>query len=191
MTGQSVPAKIVDAIKNEDGETLRGLFSDNPDHIEFYTPVGSQTWLGYAAQTGKLEAVKILLDIGFDINVGDKRENVKPICSAARGHYDVVKFLIEKGADLDVSLSVRNPLFSAIIGRSPEIVKLLLEAGIDSSVIYNSDTMKNMDAVAFALMRGETESAKIIAAWNTDGSEEQVAKYLRDADKVAKLNAGC
>jgi ankyrin repeat protein len=189
MPEKTVPAKIIDAIKAEDGDVIRSLFEENPDQIEFYTPFSAQTWLGYAAQIGNIESIKTLIDIGLDINTGDKREDVKPICSASHEHYNTVKFLLEKGAVLDVSLSVRNPLFAAIVGRSPEIVKLLLEAGIDSKIIYNSNTMKGMDAGAFALMRGETELAKILATWNTDGSEEAISKYIQNADKVAELNA--
>ena len=47
-----------------------------------------------------------------------------------------------------------NPLFARIVGRSPEVAYLLLERGIDTRVRYNTETMKNMDAVAFAMMWG-------------------------------------
>ncbi|MCU7804202.1 MAG: ankyrin repeat domain-containing protein [Candidatus Thiodiazotropha sp. (ex Lucinoma borealis)] len=92
-----------------------------------------------------LETTIALVKLGLDVNAGDKRENVRPICSAASGgYYDVVQYLLNNGAELDVSVSVCNPLFSAIVDRSPDIVKLLLEAGIGSGVRYNSDTMNKL-----------------------------------------------
>lgn len=190
MSEKHIVARIADAIDGNSSSDVLKLLEDNPEQIRFYTPFGRQTWLGYAAQIGKLDVVKALINAGFDLNTGDKRDNIKPICSAAANdHCDVVAFLLEAGADMDVSLSVRNPLFAAIVGRSPEIVRLLLRAGIDSKIRYNSKTMKNMDAVAFALMRGEVECAQIIALWNANGDGSVAKDALIEADRIAEENA--
>lgn len=190
MTHKSVAVQIIEAIKDEDGELLKRLFKENPEQIKFYTPFGGQTWLGYASQIGKLKSVKLLVEIGIDVNIGGKIDNIKPVCSAAaRGHLEVVEYLISCGADLDVDLSVKNPLFAAIIGRSTEVVNLLLVSGIDSTVSYNSKTMRDMDAVAFALMNGEVECARIIALWNFKGDVEVAEAYLKEADQIAEINA--
>ena len=181
---------IIDAIKENKRDLIVKLITENPDQVDFYTPFGGQTWLGYAAQIGNLDAVVALVDAGLDVNLGDKYDDSKPLCSAAsNNHYDVAEYLLSVGALMDVSLSVRNPLFAAIVGRSPKIVSLLLREGIDSKVRYNSETMKDMDAVAFALMRGEVECAQMIALWNANG-DEQIAKVAIDeANKVAEENA--
>jgi len=168
----------------------RELFSKNPDQLSFYTPFGGHTWLGYAAQIGKLDAVKTLVKLGLGINVGDKRNNALPVSVAASsGHVEVVDFFLKNGTDLDVSSAINNALFSAVIGRSTEIVEKLLDAGIDSKVRYNTSTMKNMDAIAFALMRGEKECARIIALRNTNGDEEQAVSTLAAAYEIADKNA--
>ncbi|MCP4467660.1 MAG: ankyrin repeat domain-containing protein [Halieaceae bacterium] len=187
---QSIPAQIVNAIKVENCELIIRLFKENLEQVNFYTPFGGHTWLGYAAQIGKLESVKTLVNIGISINTGDKRDNVLPICCAAgNGHVHIVEYFLDVGTDLDVSESIRNALFSAIIGRSVEIVKKLLNAGIDSKVSYDSKTMKSMDATAFALMRGEQECALAIALWNTNGNEEAAKLELSRAHEVAEKNA--
>lgn len=98
--------------------------------------------------------------------------------------------MLNQGAELDTQTSVRNPLFSAAIGRSPAIVKLLLKAGIDYSVRYNSETLGNMDAIAFSLLRGEKVCAHIIASWDTGNDEVKARSLLRKADEVANQNAG-
>lgn len=189
MSSDSVPKQIVDAIKGQHGDVIRSLLQAYPDEMVRHTPFGSQTWLGYAAQIGKVISAEALIDAGIDVNAGDKRDNRKPICSAAAsGHYDMVSYLIRKGAELDTSLSVRNPLFAAIVGRSSQTVRMLLSAGIDSTVRYNSDTMKDMDAVAFAVMRGETECAQIIALWNAKGNDLLAKQALEDAHRITRMN---
>lgn len=159
--------EVINAIEAEDCETITCLIKTNPDQKQAYTFLAGATHIGYAACEGKLTALKCLVDLGLDINAGARDYGHKPICNAAdENNVDVVKYLLDQGAELDVDLSVKNPLFAAIVGRSPEIVQLLLEHGIDSTVIYNSDTMTNMNAEAFARMRGESGFADIIAAWN-------------------------
>ena len=189
MTEKTIPRQIVDAIQAQDCDLIQRLLSENPDQVNWKTPFGSQTWLGYAAQIGKLDSARALVGAGICVNSGDGRDDRKPICSAAaNGHYELVSYLISNGSDLDVSLSVRNPLFAAILGRSERIVRLLLEAGIESKTRYNSQTMKNMDAVAFALMQGELECAKTIALWNSEGNSSLAETALKEADNIAEIN---
>lgn len=187
---KSLPARIIEAIKTEDVDALRTLLKNSPEQLAWNTPFAGQTWLGYAASNGKIKSIALLLEVGADINQGDHRENVKPICPAAcNNQVEAVELLLKRGAALDTETSVQNPLFSAVVGRSPDIVRLLLEAGIDYSVRYNSNTMQNMDAIAFALMRGEKECARIIASWAAGNEEIKFKTILAEADEIAELNA--
>lgn len=61
----------------------------------------------------------------------------------------------------------------------------LLDHGIDSLVAYESPTMKSMDAVAFALERGESRIAEAIAKRDSPANLE---RRLREAGRVAALN---
>ena len=186
----SLSVHIIDAIKSDDIEQLKTLLTDNPDQLRCNTFFIGQTWLGYAASIGKLEAMKLLVALGADINQGDHRENVKPICAAASNdQVESVEFLLKNGSILDTETSVQNPLFAAVVGRSPEVTKLLLEAGIDSTVRYNTKTMKNMDAMAFALMQGEKSCAEIIANWIADSDKTKFCSLLKEADEIAEHNA--
>ena len=89
---------------------------------------------------------------------------------------------------MDTSVSVRNPLFAAIVGQSPEIVQLLLDRGIDAAVRYNSDTMKDMDATAFALWRGKKVLAHIIAFHLAKRNEVEAQALLKHASEVVARN---
>lgn len=190
MESKSLPVRIIEAINNEDVDTLRTLLDDHPDQLTWNTPFVGQTWLGYAASNGKLKSVRLLVSLGADVNQGDHRENVKPICAAAcNDQLEAVAYLLENGAVLDTETSVQNALFSAVVGRSPRITQRLLEAGIDSTVRYTSRTMKDMDAIAFALMRGERKCAELIANWNAKGDQTASSLLLEEADEIAEANA--
>ncbi|MBQ0929752.1 ankyrin repeat domain-containing protein [Ideonella alba] len=182
--------QVLDAIKQGDLRTLEELVRMNPDQLHFKTPFGFQTWLGYAAGNARLEVVQALLSLGFDANEGTPSDGIKPLSKACEeGRLDNANLLLDAGTVLETATSVQNPLFAAIVGRSPEVVKLLLERGIDATVRYNSKTMKNMDAVAFALMRGEAECARVVALWNAKGDEIAAKQALEEGSHIAKENA--
>ncbi|MGH6614413.1 hypothetical protein [Sphingomonas sp.] len=56
---------------------------------------------------------------------------------------------------------------------------------MDTMVAYNSPRMKQMDAVAFALERGEREIAQTIAQWDSPADAE---RRLDEAGRIAALN---
>ena len=75
----------------------------------------------------------------------------------------MVKYLLSCGAEMDVSEPERNPLFGAIYGGHADIAKLLIESGIDTRVKYTGESMKNMDALAFAHERGQKDIAALLS----------------------------
>lgn len=127
------------------------LIGNDTSRLRMETPFG--TWLHVASAHGKLDIVRWLVSQGLDVNsiggMGDRR----PIDeAAAAGHLEVVRFLIDSGAVLDVENSTRNPLFSTIVGGLSEshnaVAVLLVEAGIDTTKRYPN--LNNMDALEYA-----------------------------------------
>jgi ankyrin repeat protein len=177
------------AIRSHDLLAVKKLFVDHPDHIDAYTPFAGGTWLHFAAGHDSVEIVAHLIDLGMNVNEGDMREGRTPLVDAcAAGNFDIAKYLLDHGAQLDVSASVRNPLFAAIAEGSIAIVKLLLNHGIDASVRYDSDTMKNMDAVAFAMMWGQRDIAHVIALGNAGGDEAAAQAAMAEGLRIAQEN---
>jgi ankyrin repeat protein len=131
---------------------------------------------------------------GLDVNQGCKKENVMPICRAAGyGHYEVVQYLIDCGADLSISTSVENPLFWAVTdwknAVDTQIVKALLIAGIDTTAKYSykskTKNKKDLDAMAKAFLYGTPVKAGVIAAWNAKESNIEVDAILNEAMNTA------
>ncbi|MEK4628219.1 suppressor of fused domain protein [Solibacillus sp. FSL R7-0682] len=153
--------EIRTAIKQNNVERVVELIGSDMELMNMVTTFG--TWLHVAATHGKLEIVKRLIDLGADINkrggvFGGGAINV----AASEGHIDIVRCLLSNGAEIDVSEPERNPLFAAIRGGHIDIVKLLIENGIDIHVTYTGESMKNMDALAFAHERGQKEIANLL-----------------------------
>lgn len=188
-TDAEVLKKISAAFRAKDFELVKLLFAEHPEQVEAYTPFAGDTWLHYAARDGALEIVEYLLGLGMNIDEGCMREGRTALVSAGYGsHYDVAKYLLDHGAVMDVSASIRNPMFGAIVGGSLEIARLLIDRGIDTSVRYNSLTMKNMDAIAFAWMEGEREIARMIAEKHAGGDAAKIEALLAEADAIAHAN---
>ncbi|MGD7007018.1 ankyrin repeat domain-containing protein [Metabacillus sp. 84] len=149
------------AIKIGQLDTLRGLLEKEPEMLTWMTPFG--TWLHVAAAHGHLEIVEYLINAGLDINAQGGTFSTNALERAsAKGHLDIADYLISKNVEIDISEPDRNPLFAAIYGGHLEIVKLLVENNINISIKYTGETMKDMDAYAFAIERGQTEIAEYL-----------------------------
>ncbi len=106
-----------------------------------------------------------MISKGSDVNAFSELVEVRPIDrAAAKGCVEMVKLLINSGASLDVSESVRNPLLAVIVGDRSEssitVAKLLIESGLDIDVVYPN--LGNEDAVDRALLWGRSDIADLI-----------------------------
>jgi hypothetical protein len=74
------------------------------------------------------------------ISAGDWRNETPLHYAAERGFNEIVKMLIEHGADINVQTSVthRTPLHYAVRGNRVEVTRLLLEGGADKSIVDNN-----------------------------------------------------
>lgn len=182
-TRQTPPSSLLGdvgrALENRDLQEAKRLLSANPQQVVQMTPFG--TWLHYISGTGNLELVAHLVGLGLDVNAPDHRDGRLPIDAAAsNGHVDVVRYLLDHGSLLDTSSETRNPLFGAIMGRSIEVVRLLLERGIDATVKYGPQT-----ATAFALWQGQREIASVIAHHIAGGDAAMAQTILHEEGRTA------
>ena len=86
-----------------------------------------------AAQTGDLEAIKTALDAGIDVNAKTRYSATALSFAAEKGHLDIVKLLIEKGADPNVqdTFYKATPLTWANMKKHEEIAAYLKEHGAE------------------------------------------------------------
>ncbi|SFK11673.1 ankyrin repeat domain-containing protein, partial [Bacillus sp. 71mf] len=107
--------------------------------------------------------IEYLINAGIDIHAQGGTFSTNALERAAtKGHLDIVEYLVNHDIEIDTSEPDRNPLFAAIYGGHFEIIKLLVENNIDISIKYSGDNMRDMDAYAFAVERGQAEIAEYL-----------------------------
>lgn len=112
---------------------VRSLLKANPDLANAFAPDGF-TPLGLAAFFGHVEAVKVLLDGGAQVNASSRNAlKAVPLRSAAvAGHLDIARLLIARGADVNAKgEGGQTPLHEVAGGGRIEFARLLLDHGAD------------------------------------------------------------
>lgn len=184
-TDNQIAQEIRTAIKHGDLGHVKSLLGADAARANMMTPFG--TWLHVAASFGKLEIVECLVDAGADLNRNGGILRGAAIKEAAsKGHTEIVKYLLARGAKPDVSAMDKNPLFGAIYGGHIEVVKVLIASGIDVSVKYHSRNRNDWDAVAYTKERGQLEIAALL-----EGNPESPAKeskVKRDPARQTSVN---
>lgn len=116
--------------------------------------------LATAARDGNLEMVKLLIESGIHVDEWNTMGNETPLMKAAyHNHMDVVKYLLNKGADIKARDSRKNTaLLHAAWSGNTEIVKYLLENGAE----INERNYLNWNALMQACIEGHFETAKVL-----------------------------
>ncbi len=128
-------SKLINAVKVGDSASVRQMLAAGADANS--RDKESSTLLMLAAHAGDLPMVKILIEHGADLNAYDER-GWSPLIKAVynhelkRGFADVVKALIEAGANIEVAIGygVRPLMLAAGYGETV-VVAVLLKAGAD------------------------------------------------------------
>ena len=153
--------KMREAILSGNLKLVKELISTHEGLLDTMTVFGS--WLHVASTYGQIGIVKYLIDKGLDINIIGGILKCQPIRSAAgEGHLEIVRYLYDNGAILDVSEPNRNPLFSAIYNNHFDVAKFLIDNGIDITVGYDIGSLKNADACEYARQFGRNEIRKYL-----------------------------
>jgi len=104
-------------------------------------------WL--SAKKGDIESIKQHIAFGTDLNSkGSSRDETALIIAACQGHYEVVKLLVNEGADLNIQNDEGvTAQFCAVFFGQLEIVQILSDEGADPNII-NSLDLTAMDLVS-------------------------------------------
>lgn len=177
------------AITDGDLETVKRMMKESPELLNEMTLFG--TWLHRAATNGKLEIAQYFIDAGIDVNASGGLGDSSVICCAiVTGKIDMVKLLVKNNAVFDVSTKDRNPLFTAISNRKFEIVKYLIEQGIDLTASYKINNVKQ-DAYIYSKRNGSEEITNYIAQKmkekNIPVNEEKEEKRFFDKNHKGNL----
>jgi ankyrin repeat protein len=152
---------LFQAIRNGDTAFLRAHLTKT--ELEARDSRGA-TPVMHAAAFGNLDALKLLLDAGADVNARNNFD-ATALLWAARDP-DKAKLLIERGADVNVRSKLgRTPLMVAALRKGGSaIVALMLAKGAD---VYAKDS-RDTTALGLAASVGDAETMRLLLAKGAD-----------------------
>jgi len=123
-------------------------------YIEGMSNNSTVNWFKYAKE-GNLDGIKDLLEGGIDINIQDINFYDTALTLASyRGHTEIVKLLVEKGAALDILANDgMTALIIAVAYGYTEIVKLLVEKGAALDILAKDGNTALILASTFGMTK--------------------------------------
>jgi ankyrin repeat protein len=95
---------------------------------------GGSTALLFAASSGSVDAAKILIDHGADVNDTAADGNSALVVAAFAGHGGVARLLLERGADANAAGAGYGALHAAVLRGDAATVKALLAKGANPNI---------------------------------------------------------
>ncbi|MDH3784845.1 MAG: PQQ-binding-like beta-propeller repeat protein [Acidobacteriota bacterium] len=137
-----------------------------------------------AARAGDLDKMKQLVTEGVDVNAPTRYQATALSFACDKGHLEVVKYLVENGADLNPKDSFYEftPIGWASFNEHVEIIELLLEKGAEGADLVLSMGVRNNNSrmVAAALKVEGLDSAAVLQA-------RQQVKSVDDSAEIAAM----
>ena len=99
-----------DAIYDGECETIREIVAENPwlvsDRQFSGVDYRGATWMGYAATWGRVDVVRLLIDLGFDIDAveEDDEEEVALWHAIRKENVEIVELLLDRGANPNIDV---------------------------------------------------------------------------------------
>jgi ankyrin repeat protein len=132
--------RLLLACHQADAQTANGIVAEYPDIVKNLHPK-DMAFIADAAWEHNTDAVRLMIELGFDINAQEGKHQSTPIDRAGiRGYSDIVNLLIAHGADVNLAGEFGKPLGDAVWGSRffcdpdgdyPAVVESLLKAGAE------------------------------------------------------------
>ena len=151
--------EVLEAARNGDTAAMRvALEKLSPDRDAVVFGEGNK-FLNLVASNGHTETVRYLVGLP-EVDVNQRVRNLTALhCAAKEGHPDVVRVLIDAGADIDTKNNGRSPLHCASDSGALEVVKTLVEAGAGVNV---TDGNEGRTCLSLAASNGHTETVRYL-----------------------------
>jgi ankyrin repeat protein/GNAT superfamily N-acetyltransferase len=153
----------------DDGRSLRmAADADDPACLELLLDAGARVLgamaLAHAVQRGRLPTARVLLERGP--KEWGERENALQWAVRAEASAEMVRLLVERGADLEASFdgTRRTPYGVAVRSGRPDLAELLAELGARRRT-------EPLDELVGACLAGDGATARRVAAEHPDAAE--------------------
>jgi ankyrin repeat protein len=153
--------ELVRAIRANDVERVARVFSSNSIQADTTLNNNLVTPLMVAVRAGSADVVRWLLDHGATVDAGTKKEDGTALLGACdRGFLDVVKVLVERGADPNRQDSRGwTPLSAAIAQDHTPVAEYLITRGAN---IHDASVSTERSILMLASERGNTSLVRML-----------------------------
>lgn len=176
---------LFEAIIDGDLPTVRFLLTLNPQLLNADLDLGKRRLmpLQVAAERNQIAVLKLLIDIGADVNAPLDRWGSPLQRAADRGHRKIAEVLLAKGARLD--------MYSAVaLGRCDDVERLLRLAamiGLEkrlANVRWDESPWRSTPLLCLAKSKGQAEMARLLLRYGADPN----AKVIKQPYFVSDVN---
>lgn len=187
----SAPAKLQDAILDDDVKKCKRLIQENPQLLtgcDYIMP------LHLSALLSTPELMKTFIELGADVNARDSGGST-PLHSAAHsGVIEKVEILLAHGADVNAKTkeffpgdSIKTPLTSAVESGNPKVVELLFDKGaafVRTELEYLQSKLDSRKGLYSNLSPKEVDEQKKYAEemrefWPSDADLAEIVAILK------------
>ena len=143
---ESIP--LIAAVQSNNQESVKILLERGVDP-NVSDAKGSA--LIHACENPTLEIVKLLIEYGAFVNVTNNDKDTPILIASQHGYLDIVKFLIDAGAEYDYTPSLQNPspLTAACKGGRLDVVKYLISIGCDPNEANEAESLPVSVAIEY------------------------------------------
>jgi uncharacterized protein len=157
-----IQRQIYAAVKSGDVAETANLLKQYPELID--EPAAGLTWLDRAASASDMKMVRMLLELGANINPLGRIRPDGPLSRAvSSANLETIKYLLDQGANPNA-----GRLLIGAMNRGEnafEVVKLLVEYGVDVNQCFQCFGEDGFKATALS--------------WAIDSQLDEIAQYLR------------
>lgn len=134
----SITQDIYEASRKGNIELIRSLSKINKDTINTTNKSGYSPLI-IAGYRNQMEAVKVLLELGANVNAISEEGTVLT-AACYRSNMELVKLLLQHHADVNIkNMDGTTPLMFAIMAENEELVFLLIQQGADTKAVDYSN----------------------------------------------------
>jgi len=179
---EDVEYTLFQLIQSNRVEAIKTILDQQPEFTR--RPLHSfmrRSLIQAAAESGHVEVVKLLVDLGADVNQQSGELGTSLHLAAERGDLPMVQFLIEHGANVNANKdhgSGPAPLQVALFNKKPDIVDALIAAGAKPN-FYTASATGDLAT----LRRGFLEDATILS--RPDGQGRSALAYAAVSGQLA------
>ena len=178
---------LLEAVKQKNIDACHRLLTKNNMNS---TNDRGDTLLYMAVQNSCIEIVKMLIEVGADVDKADKGGRTPLYWAAFNGRTEIAKMLIEAKADVNkANIYGQTLLYRAVWHDYTEIVKMLIKAGADvnkankcgETPLQLAAKEEHLDIMTMLLCEKPTRVKELKDL--PEDSEDLIKEYLRSNSK--------